>query len=415
MKRVWQMILEEPYRVFFPLGVLAGIRGVLLWPMLYAGMLPFYPAEAHTRIMIGGFMGAFVAGFIGTAFPRLTGHQKWSAGEFLVLLGLWGIAMTSYSRNHVAAGDAAFSAMLLALLAAMAGRWIFGNRDTPPPGFVLAFAGILGAAVATAFLASNPAPSPVRWQWARLWLFQGFPLLPLMGIGPYVLPRFFGMESRHSFDDSPRPPAGWWRRAIAAIIAGLLVIAGFALEVHGKAMAGQLLRAAVILVWFAIEVPGLWRGKISSTPGNAVRWAIGGIAAGLACAAFWPLTRVGSLHLLFISGIGLVTLAVGARVVLGHAGRHDLLGGRILWLRWLTGLAILAATTRMSSDFLPAIRVSHHIYAAWTWMMVGGIWLVALARHLTRNEESPKPQSRCPRRNASRLQSVKDLERSDES
>ena len=59
---------------------------------------------------------------------------------------------------------------------------------------------------------------------------------------------------------------------------------------------------------------------------------------------------------------------------------------------------ILAATTRMSSDFLPAIRVSHHIYAAWTWVLVGVIWLVALAGHLTRNEDSPKPKSRCPKR-----------------
>lgn len=398
MKRVWQMILEEPYRVFFPVGVLAGVWGVLLWPMLYAGMLNFYPGEAHTRIMIGGFMAAFVAGFLGTAFPRLTGNRKWSSGEFLVLLGLWGIALVSHSFNHVKAGDAALSAMLLALLAVTTWRWIFGHRDTPPPGFVLAFAGILGAALASAFLASNPSPTLVQWQWARLWLFQGFPLLPLMGIGPYLLPRFFGMESRHSFDDSPRPPAGWWPRAIASMLAGLLVIAGFALEVHGKALAGQLLRAAVVLVWFALETPVLRRGKISSTPGNAVRWAIAGIAAGLVCAAIWPLARVGSLHLFFTSGIALVTLAAGARVILGHAGRHDLLGGKILWLRWLTGLAILAATTRMSSDFLPAIRVSHHIYAAWTWAIVGVIWLAALARHLMRNEDSPKPKSRCPKR-----------------
>ena len=147
-----------------------------------------------------------------------------------------------------------------------------------------------------------------------------------------------------------------------------------------------------------METPVLRRGKISSTPGNAVRWAVAGIAVGLVCAAIWPLARVGSLHLFFTSGIGLVTLAAGTRVVLGHAGRHDLLGGRILWLRWLIGLVILAATTRMSSDFLPAIRVSHHIYAAWTWVLVGVIWLVALAGHLTRNEDSPKPKSRCPKR-----------------
>ncbi|MDP3849328.1 MAG: NnrS family protein [Luteolibacter sp.] len=400
MKRVWRMVLEEPYRVFFPLGILAGIWGVMLWPMLYAGLLRFYPGEAHTRIMIEGFMGAFVMGFLGTAFPRLAGNRPWSGGEFLILLGLWGMTLASHSQGHIAAGDAAFSAMALTLLATTAGRWIFGNHDTPPPGFALALAGILGAVLAAGFLASNASPTLAQWRWARLLLFQGFLLLPLMGIGPYLLPRFFGMCSSHSFDDSPSPPAGWWRRAIAAIIAGLLILASFALEVGGRSMAGHLLRSAVILVWFALESPVFRRGKISSTPGNAVRWAISGLAAGCVCAAFWPLTRIGSLHLLYTSGFGLITLAVGARVVLGHGGRHDLLAGKILWLRWLTGLAILAATTRMSADFFPAIRVSHHHYAAWTWALAGIIWLAALLRYLFRDEESAKPKSRCPRRQA---------------
>jgi uncharacterized protein involved in response to NO len=399
MKRAWRMIREEPYRLFFPMGAVAGVWGVMLWPALYAGMLGFYPGEAHTRIMVEGFIGAFVAGFLGTAFPRLTGNRTWSAGELLVVAGLWGMTVASHAFNHVAAGDAAFAVMLLALLAGMVRRVVFGHRDTPPPGFILVVAGVLGAALSAGFLALNPSPSLSQWQWARLWLFQGFPLLPLMGIGPYVLPRFFGMPSSHSFDDSPTPPAGWWRKAVMAGIAGLLIVASFALEVYGKALAGPLLRGLVILLWFANETPILRRVKTSTTPGNAVRWAILSLAAGLLCAAFWPMRRVGSLHLLFVSGIGLITLTVGTRVILGHAGRHDLLGGKILWLRWVVGLAILAATTRMSADFLPAIRLSHHIYAAWTWAILSVIWMVAPGRYLLRDEESARLPSRCPRRN----------------
>lgn len=398
MKRVCQMVLEEPYRVFFPCGMLAGIWGVMMWPMLYAGWLHFYPGEAHTRIMIEGFLGAFVLGFIGTAFPRLAGNRSWFGGEFFLILLLWTLSVVSHAMGKVQAGDAAFCVLLLTLFAGMAGRWIFGHRDTPPPGFLLAFAGILGAAVAAGFLAWNASPSLVQWQFARLWLFQGFLLLPLMGIGPYVLPRFFGMSSSHSFDDATSPPVGWWPKAISAITAGLLVIAGFVLEVMGNALAGQLLRALVIVVWFALETPVFRRVKLSTTPGNAVRWAVIGLASGLVCAACWPLTRVGSLHLFFVTGLGLVTMAVGTRVILGHAGRHDLLTGKIVWLRWVIGLLILAATTRMSCDFLPNLRVSHHIYAAWTWAIAAVIWLIALTKYLFRNEDSEKPKSRCPRR-----------------
>lgn len=214
---------------------------------------------------------------------------------------LWTLAVASHAAGQVAAGDSASSVLVLVLFIGMAGRWTCGNRDTPPPGFVLAFA--------------------------------------------------------------------------------------------GKAMARQLLRGGVILAWFALETPVFRHVKLSSTPGNAARCAVLGLAAGCACAALWPFARVGSMHLFFASGFGLVALAVGTRVVLGHTRHHDLLGGKILWLRWVTGLLILAATTRMSADFLPAVRVSHHLYATWAWALGGFIWLAALAKYFFRHEDSAKPKT----------------------
>ena len=58
MNSPWKLLREEPYRLFFPLGLLAGIYGVLLWPLYYAGHLSFHPGEAHTRLMIEGSLGA---------------------------------------------------------------------------------------------------------------------------------------------------------------------------------------------------------------------------------------------------------------------------------------------------------------------------------------------------------------------
>jgi uncharacterized protein involved in response to NO len=148
------------------------------------------------------------------------------------------------------------------------------------------------------------------------------------------------------------------------------------------------LRAAVILVWMLVETPVFRPGKLWTTPGNVVRVAVIGLIAGTAGAGLWPVARVGTLHLVFAAGLGLATLAVATRVVLGHTGRHDLLTGRIIWLRVAAGLLVLAAATRMTSDFLPAVRVSHHIYAAWAWAAGGLVWLLALARHLLHEEET---------------------------
>jgi uncharacterized protein involved in response to NO len=371
--------------------------GVLLWPLFYAGHLEFYPSEAHTRIMIQGFLGAFVLGFLGTAFPRLAGNRRWSALEFGGMLLLWGLSMIWHSTGKGQWADFAFASMLVLLWSGMAGRWMIGRGDTPPPGFVLAFAGIAGAAVAAVYLGWADGMTPFGWRLARLFLFQGFLLLPLMGIGPYLLPRFFGRESKHSFETSRCPPAGWWRRAAASVVAGVLVAGSFVIEAMESPLAGQLLRAAVVVIWFAWETPVFRTAKQGNTPASAVRWAVSSLIVGLVCAASWPHARVGSLHLFFVSGLGLVTLTAGTRVILGHAGRHDLLTGKIIWLRWVTGLVVLAAATRMTSDFIPAVRVSHHIYAAWTWVAAGAIWLLALGRFLLRDDSGPPKTSRCPR------------------
>lgn len=392
--------MDEPYRAFFPLGMLAGMGGVLLWPLYYGHWLGFNPIDAHPRMMIEGMMGAYVLGFLGTAFPRLVGNRSWFAWEFLLLLGLWAGVVGSAAAGRVTTADGTFAVMLGVLLCGLVLRWAWGRRDTPPPGFVLAFAGVLGAGVAAGCMARQHG----LWlglsglTWAKLWLFQGFLLLPLMGIGPYLLPRFFGMPSSHSFEDSPRPPTGWWARVGSAGFWGLHIVAGFAIEVHGYPMIGQLLRAGVIGLWFAMETPVFRRGKLSSSVGNLVRLAIVSLVTGCAVAAFWPAARVGGLHLFFVTGLGLLTLAVGTRVVLGHAGKHELLVGRMRWLRWSAGLLVLAAVTRMSADFLPTVRSSHHIYAAWTWALAALLWFCALSRYLMRMEEEPRPRSKCPRR-----------------
>ena len=394
------MVLEEPYRVFFPLGMLAGVYGVMMWPLYYGQHLGFNPIDAHPRMMTEGMLAAFVLGFLGTAFPRLAGNRRWFGVEFLALLGGWLVVVGNAAAGRLAAADGWFAVLIGLLFCGMAGRWALGNRDTPPPGFVLALAGLLGGAVAAGCLAWDQG----HWLglegllWAKLWLFQGFPVLPVMGVGPYLLPRFFGHPSSHAFDDSPRPPAGWWPRVGSAAFWGLHMVASFALEVKGYPQLGQLLRGIVILVWFAVETPVFRKALTPSTAANLVRTSVICMAAGWLASAFLPQARAGNLHLTFIGGLGLLTATAATRVILGHAGRHDLIGGKRVWLRWLAVLIVLAATTRMSADLIEQVRVSHYLYAAWTWLVAVLLWFWVLARHLFRNEDTPKPRGACPRR-----------------
>jgi hypothetical protein len=316
------------------------------------------------------------------------------------LLGLWLAAVIHAARGQVAAADGWFAALLGCVFIGLAGRWVLGRRDTPPPGFPLALAGLLGGMIAAACLAWDHG----RWlglegvTWAKLWLFQGLIVLPVMGVGPYLLPRFFGQPSTHSFDDSPTPPAGWWPRAGSAVFWGLHLLASFALEVKGYPQLGQILRALVILVWFALETPVFRPAAEPSTAASLVRLAVILFASGWLMAGFLPQARIGSLHLAFVGGFGLLVATASMRVILGHAGRHDLITGKRVWLRWFAVLVVLAATTRTSADFLEKVRVSHHIYAAWTWLAVVLLWFWMLGKFLFLDEESAARRGVCPRR-----------------
>src|SRR4051794_22640840 len=75
------MCRAEPFRIFFPVGVASGVVGLALWPLHLWGVLPVYPAMMHSRLMIEGFMAAFIVGFLGTAGPRLLSAAHFTATE----------------------------------------------------------------------------------------------------------------------------------------------------------------------------------------------------------------------------------------------------------------------------------------------------------------------------------------------
>jgi hypothetical protein len=235
---------------------------------------------------------------------------------------------------------------------------------------------------------------------AKLVLYQAPLLLPLLGVGPYLLPRFFGHRSAHCLADSRTPPPGWWPRFAICTAAGVVILVSIGIEAGGSPRFGMTMRAGAFLGVYLLEVPLFWRAPRLTTPGTAVRIAVLSVLGGLLWAAFEPARRVGILHLLFVSGVGFAMLGVAVRVVLGHAGRRDLLEGRIVWLRVLAGLVVLAAATRVSAEYLPEIRLSHLDYAAATWGMAALLWLWKLRRFfLAREDErtstrSPKARKR---------------------
>ncbi len=367
-------LLHEPFRVFFPWALVAGCVGVALWPLFLTQWLPFYPGLAHARLMTEGLLGAFALGFLSTAAPRMIESPPLARGLVVFYLLLHVAVVGLHASGRVAWGDGLFAGLWALWLAVMVWKWAVQRQDSPPAGAVAVLGGVLcGVAGAGAMAAgADLSGTWMAYRLPRLLLYEGFLLLPLLGVGSFLFSRITGLAAR----------AGGGKLAVMSA-ATLAVVATFFLEAGGWPRTGLLLRAAVVLAVLGWCIPGLWWRRVRGTQAWALRLGLWSVVLASPLQAAWPERLVALGHVLFTSGFGLVTLAVAARVTDGHSGHREAAHGRSAWLRWITWLVLLTMATRVSADIWPQVQRSHYIYAALLWIVISALWLAAWGRKLT--------------------------------
>lgn len=366
----------EPFRLLFPVGTALGILGVLLWPAFIWGGAP-YPLHSHPAIMIQGFLLSFVIGFLGTALPRLLSVRKLRLPETLAYAGGTILISCLHLLGWHTLGNAFFVFLLIAFLFGLLRR-AREREDIPPPGFVLVALGMLcgltgGLLTALDTLRPGILPGNMPLLANILWQ-QGFLLLPILGIGAFLLPRFFGLQSQQDFPESLRPTPEWIKVAIFAGLCGVAILGSFVLEATGWWRTGFLLRAFTIFVYFFREVPvhraRFGRGSLAWS----LRIALASIPLGYLLMAAFPAWQITIVHIVFISGFSLLTFTVATRVVLGHSGQDSKFELPLKSVMTVTVLLVLAVVIRIAADFIPDLRLSHYAYASLLWVGGAIVW-----------------------------------------
>ena len=371
----------EPFRLLFPLGVILGLVGVLLWPAFALGWWETYPAFPHARIMIQGFLTAFVFGFLGTALPRLlevkrVGRQP----TFFLAAGLVGLTVV-HLLHFTVIGDGFFLVLLGAFFLLLLDR-LRHRQDTPPPGFVLVLMGMACAWLGTGLLFADGLGGGTLPAWviklARLMAWQGYLLLPILGIGAFLLPRFFGLPSRHAFPELMMPTPEWRRRAAFAAGCGGLILLAFFLEASGWVLWGNLLKAVTVVVYVLREVPLHKATEAKGSLAFGLRIALLALPVGFALIAAFPAWQLTFVHVVFITGFSLITLIVASRVVLGHSGQSVQFKAVLPAVLILILLVLGGLLVRVGADFWPEHRYGLYGISATMWALGVVIWSVSI-------------------------------------
>jgi len=326
--------------------------------------------------MAYGLFGGFIIGFLGTAMPRLLSAPPLGIRNVLLLLGLHLASVLSFFGQKIFWGDCCFLSLLLLFITLMLLRVRY-RQDTPPPGFALvalAFLCVLAGAILSLFEPRMEESGAYWISLQRRLSYQGFVLLPILGIGPFLLPRFFGLSSPHDFAEALKPSGEWKKKAALALVVGLLIVGSFFIESGGAIRAAHTVRFASIFVYLLLEFPFSRAPGFTNALGASLRIAFAALVSGFVLIALFPQFRVGLLHLTLIGGFAVITLTVATRVLFGHSGNLEKLKDKNRWLLVAVGLMLFAMATRISGDFWPKIMASHYIYGALLWIAGVLLW-----------------------------------------
>lgn len=392
------LVVNEPFRALFPLGMVLGVIGILLWPLYYSGILSTYPLASHLRLMIYGFLGCFVFGFLFTAGPRLLSCPKPNKAIVSVFFAT-SIAAAIASFLSSAVSDALFIFQISIVIGL--GAFGFAKRgDLPPPGFILGITGLVCALVGAVnmLLLSLGEGGALSYQLSRILLFQAFPALPLIGIGAFFFPKLSGAPNPQDLPTNPKITSAWVTRALFATAAVTAFVVSVVLEIQGLHSFAYGLRAVTFGGYLLSETPLLVRPRQPNTQLIHLLICSASIVVCFALVGLFPAQKTAWLHGFFICGLTGSIILVATRVVFGHSGNFQLAKTSRSPLLIAIWVLTFAAAARVAADFWPAVRTTHHLYAAAAWLIVAAIWMFKVAPKVRESEAPSAPPALSPLR-----------------
>lgn len=379
MNSVLEKISSEPFRLFFPLGVVCGLLAVLFWPIkVFSLGWQDLSSKVHSHLQIYGFLFAFIIGFLSTAVPRLTKTKTFSLAEVIFLLADFVAIQVFIFKENYFLVSVLFSFAIVVLVLIL-GRRFLARKRNPPHTFVFIPFAILSAFVGSLaninlHLKLIEVSAPFYDLGNRL-IYQSFIIFLLLGVGGFLIRSILGWgQSLPEGQNDPLvlPPEN--KRSLLLFAAVSVILFGsFVVENNVSRLIRAILITFILLFQIKIHRKAI-SGKLTAWTLQIALWLL---LVGCWSVVFAPVEyAIDILHFCYIGGFSLSTFAVATRVILSHCNYSKLLGQRYFPFTVAVTLMIFGFLTRISVIFMPEFYYHHLAYAALLWFSGVIVWIV---------------------------------------
>ncbi len=368
LKQILFKCADEPFRLFFPLGIIWLLFGILFWPLaVYFPHLNHHTPQFHVQLMILGFMLSFIVGFLGTALPRFTQTKHFTPMELFLILAPYSMILHGIFNHKDRITYFAFLVLILVFLSRLLSRFLQKKR-MPPPSFIyipVAFLCMMIVGILQLQHTLNPITDPHLLQLSRLLFSQAIVLLLLMGIGSFLIKSILGWADPLPQNPGDTIPTFKFNKKIYFhLLCALFLLLSYFIEVWLHIFLGRVLRTFIVsfVLTYEIKVHKIpASGKLTA---HTLRTSLILLMLGMWGQLLAPdRYYLPFAHLIFYGGFLLSTLSVATRVILSHCGYAHLLNQRYLPYSIACTFILLGLLGRFVADYTQTY-LNHLAWAA---------------------------------------------------
>ncbi len=371
-------ILNLSFRIFFSGAAVFAVVMMILWAFVFTGHTDIEaqtlnPLYWHGHEMIYGYALAVVAGFLLTAVHTWTGVKMPHGYKLLAIFGCWLVARLSWLAfglgfdygfgSELLYFAAVFDILFVGLMALVVFRAVLKVKQYKQMG-ILAKLALLTLGNALCYWGIFTASMTTT----KIGVYLGFYLVIglVLTIGRRVVPFFIERGLAHEGIDIKVRNSKW-----QDILSLAFFLAFFIADIFYPNKYLLTISALGVALVNIVRLAGWYHSKIWQKP---LLWSLYIAFLGM-CLSFllyalqpWlGFSHSIAVHGLSIAGVGMMTLAMMARVSLGHTGRNIHQPPKSV-----NAMFVLMVLVFISRVFLPIIDIEYYLL----WVMVAqGAWV----------------------------------------